>query len=418
MPTIDQCSRRQLLSALGTCTTGAFAGCVVSSETNESSETSAAKTTVPSGGNWPTVGYDRANTRYSPSGTPLMRPTKAWSTPIETPVRQPVLADGRVYMPDQNVLRVYDATTGDELWKFSKVTGHTQSITAPTVRDGIAYLGTGSESESVVALDAKTGDRLWTSADKQIGAVYGTPTLGENGNRLYVGTIRAGIFALDAKTGETRWQRDVFGPIKNTLAVRSPLIVATTSTGEVYAFKESGEALWRRQFSGGSGSSATPTLSDRWVFVGCNNNCIYCLDPVSGSVQWNTHIDRLYRGGFVTTDSSVYVVSGGHIVSISGRKGEIQWSIGLGTSVSCTPMIVDDTLYVGGPRIFALKSSGGYSIANIRFDSTHWKTNVGSHVGPGMAAGNGRLFAPVRMSDGTAELVVLEESIKDQKNIG
>lgn len=407
MPTIDQYSRRQLLSALGTGATGVFAGCVVSSGTNESSETNAAKTTQPATG-WPTAGYDRANTRYSPSGTPVMRPTRAWSTPIETPVRQPVLADGRVYMPDQSVLRVYDAATGEELWEFSKGTGDTHPVTTPTVRDGVAYLGTGSESESVVALDAKTGDRLWSRAGKQIGAVYGTPTVGENGNRLYVGTMQAQIFSLDAKTGATRWHKDVFGPLKNTLAVRSPLVIATTNAGEVYAFKENGEALWRRQFSGGSGSSSPPTLSDRWVFVGCNNNCIYCLDPVSGSVQWQTHVDRLYRGGFVTTESSVYAVSGGSVVSIDGGSGETQWSIGLGTSVSCTPMIVDDTLYVGGPQVFALKSSGGYSIANIRFDSTHWKTNIGSHVGPGMAAGNGRLFAPVRMDDETAELVALE----------
>jgi outer membrane protein assembly factor BamB len=417
MPTIDQCSRRRLLSALGTCATGALAGCVVSSETNESSKTDgSSKTNVSSevdanassATDWPTVGYDRANRRYSPSGTPLAHPTKAWSTPIETPVRQPVLADGRVYMPDQSVLRVYDAATGEELWQFSNVSA-SRLITAPTVRDGVAYLGTASESESVVALDAKTGDQLWTRGGKQIGAVYGTPTLGENGNQLYVGTTRARIYSLDAKTGETRWQNDVFGPIKNTLAVRSPLVVATTSAGEVYAFKENGEAIWRQRFPGGSGSSSPPTLSDRWIFVGCNNNCVYCLAPVSGSVQWKTHVDRLHRDGFVTTDSSVYAISGSNIVAIGNKNGEVQWSIGLGASVSCTPMIVNDTLFVGGPRISALKSSGGYSIANIRFDSTHWTRNVGSHVGPGMAAGNGRLFTPVRMNDASAELLALEE---------
>jgi outer membrane protein assembly factor BamB len=393
------------MAALGTCTAGVFAGCVVSSETDASGKTETTSET-----DWPTVGYDRANTRYTPSGTPLTTPTKAWSIPIETPIRQPILGNGRVYIPDQTVLRVHDATTGEELWTFSKEsdTPGTQSITAPTVRNGIAYLGTGSESESVVALDAKTGDRLWTR--ERIGTVYGTPTLGENGEKLYVGTIQAQIYALDAKTGETRWQQDVFGPIENTLAVRSPLIVATTSAGEVYVFEENGEAVWRRQFSGGSGSSSPPTISDRWIFVGCNNNCVYCLDPVSGDAQWKTHLDRLYRGGFVATDSSVYATSGSDIVALGGREGKIQWSIGLGRSISCTPMIIDDTLYVGGPRIFALNSSGGYNIPGFRFDSTRWSRNVGTHVGPGMAAGDGRLFAPVRMNDGTSKLLALEEN--------
>lgn len=402
MPTIDQCSRRQYLAALGTCAGGVLAGCVGSSETDRPPNTET---------NWPTVGHDRANTRYSPSGTTLTTPMETWSISIKTPVRQPVLANGRVYMPDQTVLRVHDAATGKELWTYSGLSDERgiQSVTAPTVRDGCVYLGTNRESESVVALDAKTGDRLWTYGEKQTGTVSGTPTLGENRDRLYIGTTQGEIYTLDANTGESQWHQDVFGSIENTLAVRSPLVVATTSAGEVYSFDVDGKELWRRQLSGGSGPSSPPTLSDRWIFVGSNDNCVYSLDPVSGSVRWRTHIDQLYHGGLVATNASVYATSSRGVIALGGRKGTIQWSIEPGEVVSCAPMVVDDTLYVGGSRIFALDPSGGFGIDGVRFRAKHWTANVGKHVGPGMATGNDRLFAPVRMNDGTAKLLALEE---------
>lgn len=404
MPTIDQRSRRRFLATFGTCVGGALAGCVGSS--NPSSNDSSASSNVQS--DWPTVGHDQANSRYSPTGTaPIEKPTITWRLPIETPVRQPVFANDRVYMADRTVLRVHDVATGDELWTYSSATSDGQMITAPTVRDGVVYLGITNGPQSVVALDEETGEQLWTFGGKEIGGVSGTPTLDTSGNRLYLGTRAAQIFALDAKTGESHWQQDVFGPVTNTLAVRSPFIIATTRSGEVYSFGEDGKGLWRTKLP--EGCDSPPALSNRWVFVGCNNEYVYGLHPVSGRIKWETYVDRLYQGGFVATTSTVYVTSSRGVVALGGRKGSTQWSTKLGDFVSCAPTIIDETLYVGGPRIFALASSGGVGISSVRFGTKRWTADVGRHVGPGMAVGNGRIFAPVQADDGTFELIALKQ---------
>lgn len=406
MPTIDR-SRRRLLATLGTCVGGVLAGCVGSSGSNPSSNDSGASS--KSQLEWPTVGHDRANTRYSETGTQLTeKPAIAWRFPIETPVRQPVFANGRVYMPDRTVLRVHDAATGDELWTYSvsNANSNTQSITEPTVRDGVVYLGVTNSSQSVVALDAKTGDQLWAFGGKRIGGVSGTPTLGQNGTKLYIGTRESRIRALDAASGESRWQQTVFSPVVNTLAVRSPLVVATTRSGEVYAFGEDGKGLWHTALP--EGSDSPPALSDRWVFVGCNNDYVYGLDPISGRTRWSTYVNRLYQGGFATTTSSVYATSGRGVVALGGRKGSTQWSITLGDFISCSPTIIDETLYIGGPRISALEVSGGFGVAGIRFGATRWTVDVGKHVGPGLAVGDGRLFAPAQVEDGF-ELLAFEQ---------
>lgn len=404
MPTIDR-SRRQLLATLGTCVWGVLAGCVGSSGSNPPSNGSGASSNPQL--DWPTVGHDQANTRYSKTGTALTeKPAVAWRSPIETPVRQPVFANGRVYMPDRGVLRVHNAATGDELWTYSAANSDAQSTTEPTVRDGVVYLGVTNSPKSVVALDAKTGDQLWTFGGKQIGGVSGTPTLDENGNKLYVGTRESQIYALDAANGESHWQQTVFSPVVNTLAVRSPLVVATTRSGEVYAFGEDGKGLWHTSLP--EGSDSPPVLSDRWIFVGSNNDYVYGLDPVSGRLRWDTYVDRLYQGGFATTTSTVFVTSGRGVVALGGRKGSMHWSITLGDYISCAPTIIDKTLYVGGPRISALKSSGGFGVASVRVGSTRWTADVGDHVGPGLAVGDGRLFAPVQVDD-AFELLALEQ---------
>lgn len=399
MPTIDQHSRRRVLTALGSCVGGVLAGCVGMSNPTPSNPDASTDTV----GEWPTVGRDPSNTRYASGETTITStPTVAWRLRIGSPVHQPVVADGQVYIPDGAVLRVHDAATGDERWTYTDA----KPLTAPTVRDGVVYVGVMRGTESVVALDATKGKPLWTFGGRQAGGVSGTPTLDEAGDRLYIGTNAERIYALDATSGDPHWQQEVFGPVTTTLSVRSPLVAVTTRSGEVYAFNESGAGLWRLRLP--QGSESPPVISDRTVFAGGTDNRIYSLDPVSGRLRWDTTVKTLYQGGFVVKNASVYAVSGRGITALGGKKGKIQWNLNLGAFPKCAPMLLDDTLYVGGTRLFAIKSSGGVGVEPLRFNSTRWSVDLGEHVGPGIAATTDRLFVPVALEDGTHELLALE----------
>lgn len=404
MAPTERFSRRQVLSALGSGVGGALAGCTSESE-SESPETDSDSEPIT---DWPTVGHDRSNTRYSPKGeAPVSAPDVTWEIPIETPVRQPVVADGRVYIPDRNTLRVHDAASGNRLWTYSADTGNSQSIAPPTVTDGVVYLGHSVGQESVVALDVEAGERKWTFGRNQSGSVTGTPTLGAENRSLYVGTSNERVYCLDAETGDERWHRDVFGPVVASLAVQPPLIVAVTGTGEVYAFEENGDALWRTSLA--EAIECPPTISGRLVVVANHDSHVYGLDAVTGEIEWSQYVDRLYQGGLVATGSSVYATSGRRVVALGKTYGKNQWSIKFDEFISCAPMVVDETLYVGGAGVTALKSDGGFGVADVRFGATRWTVDAGTHVGPGMAASDGRIFAPVQTSDGEAALVALEE---------
>lgn len=401
MPTIDQHSRRRVLATVGGCLGGALAGCVGAS--NPTGDPNASEET---GGGWPTVGHDPANTRHASFGTVSSEPTEAWRVSIGSPIDQPVVGDRQVYIPDSTALHAHNAVTGAHQWTYTNDTADTQLYTAPTVRDGVVYLGITNGSDSVIALDAASGEQLWAFEGQQAGAVSGTPTLNDTGDTLYVGTDTERVYALDPASGESRWQQTVFGPITTSLAVQSPLVVATTRPGEVYAFDESGSSLWRQQLK--EGNETPPVISDRTVFVAGTGDNVYSLDPVSGRRRWYTYVNSLYQEGFAVQNSSVYAVSGRTITVLGGDEGEIQLSIGLGELIRCAPILLDDTLYVGGRQLFALKQSGGVGIASFRVGATRWSIDLGRHVGPGIAASHERLFAPVRLEDGTHKLLALE----------
>lgn len=402
MSTVDQYSRRRVLAAVGSCVGGTLAGCVGASNPISGDREPPEDTQD----DWPTVGYDPANTRYSSSGTVRSTPRVAWRVQIGSPIDQPVVAGGRVYVPDSSALRAHGARTGDLQWTYRDDTADTQLYTAPTVHDGVVYVGLRGGSDSVIALDATSGDRLWSFGGQQAGDVSGTPTLNEAGDTLYIGTNTERIYALDAASGEPRWQQQVFGPITTSPAVRSPLVVAATRPGEVYAFDESGSSLWRRRLQ--EGIESPPVISARTVFVGTTGDNIYSLDPVTGRRRWNTYVNTLYQGGFAVRNSSVYAVVGRSITVLGGAKGKIRSSIGLGELIRCAPILLNDTLYVGGRRLFALDPSGGIGIASLRFGARRWSIDPGRHVGPGIAATTERLFAPVQLDDGSHKLLALE----------
>lgn len=380
-------SRRRLLTAVGTGWCAAVAGCVSGSESPKN------------GTDWPTVGQDGGNTRYAETGAVTRSPTTKWEQGIEIPFGQPTVADGTVYIPDQRGLRAYNAETGAKLWAET-TDNRTQSglFTPPTVRDGVVYTGIDNGHHSVMALNADTGKRLWTFGGKDVGAVTVAPTLNENGDSLYIGTASSQLHALDSETGERRWSKKLFGPVDHTLAVRTPLVVGATRAGEVYAYDESGKELWRKRLP--SGTVTPPILSGRWLFIGSKAETVYAMDPTNGEAGWDIEIGQLSKGGLAVSPNALFAVSGRAIVTVGRKEGEMRRSIGVDSEITSRPMILDETIYLGGERLTAINASGGISVLGLEFDTKRWTMDIDGRVGPGMAAGDGRLYVPIRSSEG------------------
>lgn len=129
--------------------------------------------------------------------------------------------------------------------------------TVPIVADGVVY--TQSGSGSVHAVDAETGEAIWTStatgfnigpfgaaiADGRVFAVYGS----------------SGVVALDAETGEELWVRE---------------IIATPTTGiDIQPVVYDGLVM-----------VSTVPVSIGGIYVGGDRGVLHALDAVTGEVVW------------------------------------------------------------------------------------------------------------------------------------
>lgn len=172
-------------------------------------------------------------------------------------------------------------------WAFS-MGGEKQrgQETQPLVHDGIMYV-TGSYSR-LFAIDVKTGEELWQyDARLPEGILPCCDVINRGaalyGDKIYFGTLDAKIVALDAKTGNTVWSkriadyRDGYSYTAAPLIVKGLVITGNSGgefgiVGEVQARDaETGELVWTRPVIeghmgtlNGEESTMTGTLNATW----------------------------------------------------------------------------------------------------------------------------------------------------------
>jgi alcohol dehydrogenase (cytochrome c) len=175
-------------------------------------------------GEWPLPGADLQNTRNVPGpikSSNVATLKKAWSVPIVatgtfgTYATTPVVVKGTVYTQDINS-NVYSINlkTGKRNW-FKKYNSPSVGPNGVSVVDGVVYGATG---DSAFALQASTGEQLWTKKlirnktegiDMAPGVNNGTvylSTVPGNAKGFYAGNGQAVLWALNAKTGATKWK--------------------------------------------------------------------------------------------------------------------------------------------------------------------------------------------------------------------
>ena len=175
---------------------------------------------APAGKNFPTVGGNLANQRYSS----LTRITKAnvshlggaWMVHLEdgqpagTMQATPVVIDGVIYIATGigNVFAV-DGATGAIKWKY-RSGGRPGSNRGVAVGDGRVYAG--QRDNTLVALDQKTGARLWRTELAAAGPGTTSAPATYHDGLVYIGIgggelgVRGQFGAYDAKTGKEVWK--------------------------------------------------------------------------------------------------------------------------------------------------------------------------------------------------------------------
>lgn len=180
------------------------------------------------GKDWPTHGFDYAETRFSPlsqiSADNVENLGLAWSYNLgsERGVEAtPLVVDGVMYVTASwSIVHALDAKTGKKLWTYDpEVPGEAGSRgCCDVVNRGVAVhygnVYVASYDGRLIAIDAKTGEKVWetnTLPDNDMSyTITGAPRV-VNGN-VIIGNggaefgVRGYITAYDAKTGAQKWR--------------------------------------------------------------------------------------------------------------------------------------------------------------------------------------------------------------------
>jgi len=119
---------------------------------------------------------------------------------------------------------------GEEVWRkdlgaYEK--GHGFGV-SPIVVDGKLIVANDQKSgNSIIALDAKTGDEIWKTGRAAGRATYSTPCVYPHDNGgidLIVSEWQQGVTALDLATGEEKWSTVTFDVNDKQRAIGSPIL--------------------------------------------------------------------------------------------------------------------------------------------------------------------------------------------------
>ena len=185
------------------------------------------------GASWNGWGKDSSNTRFQPAAQagitaeqlPRLKLKWAFGFPDATSAwAQPSVVGGRVFVGSHNgTVYSLDAKSGCIYWTFTAGGGVRNAMVIGPRAGGAYAVYFGDTSATAYALDAATGQKLWSRKvdDHPLARITGTPTLYRG--QLYVGvssyeeaagarpdygccTFRGSLSALDAKTGATVWK--------------------------------------------------------------------------------------------------------------------------------------------------------------------------------------------------------------------
>jgi serine/threonine protein kinase len=141
-----------------------------------------------------------------------------------------VIGDGAVYITDDNgMLYSLNAANGNSNWSYQA--GGSQ-ISTPVTAAGMVYVT--DDTGTLHAITATSGKRVWTHQTISSGEIG--PAV--SGGRLYASTGQA-LQALDAKTGNAVWSYTPpnFGSLVSTPAVANCLVFVGSTNDNLYAIR-------------------------------------------------------------------------------------------------------------------------------------------------------------------------------------
>ncbi|MGD6933766.1 MAG: PQQ-binding-like beta-propeller repeat protein [Candidatus Bathyarchaeia archaeon] len=267
------------------------------------------KKDIPFNGSWP-VAYKLDDTRMLVESTCLETATGKILWTSDDFCADTGNFNSNVYVPEEQMFYIKN-NSFVEAWDFSNLAvpptlaWTTYTPGAGRVGIGITYgdgkIFPGSFQDQQIAIDAKTGEILWTTYTKTAMIFFGSYA---DGKFVRGGSDDNTMYCFDADTGEILWTytADTSGYFCSGTAIGYGIVYSPNKDGYIYAISlADGKLVWRYKGPGTMLFPGMPTVADGKVYVTSGQNAKYgdesgssqfaCLDAFTGEAIWTLPIE-------------------------------------------------------------------------------------------------------------------------------
>lgn len=232
----------------------------------------------------------------------------------------------------------------------------------------------------LVAVDLDRGTIRWRL---DVATAF-TPATGEG---LVFTVSEQAIEARDAATGKTKWQTPLPGGAAAPLYWDTGWLLASTTAGDLAAFRASdGSLVWRRQLGAPLVAAPGPAL-DR-LFLPLADNRVVALLLASGETVWERTFSAPVTALLALEDQLVFGTTAKEVRSIDVARGRDRWTWTIGGDMAGSPAADDE-------RIYFASRDNIFRAVDRKSGNLRWKAGLSSRPAGGPLRLNDLLLMPL-----------------------
>lgn len=303
---------------------------------------------------WHTYMQNPVHNGLSLSPAPLTNEV-LWTAPVTGFIHEfpnPIIVDGIVYYPSDSgdlKLHALDAATGEEIWSYAMM----GSDDPPSYSAGCVFIA----SDSVYCIDALTGERIWAFVNAEEDFRAGSTPCVMEGRVACAGNkepaMESTVYCLSAGDGEVLWERPLQGRVMNCIAGWNGMFFVGTWHGPLHAIDAAtGEIVWSSEIVNDGFWDTSPCIVDGNLFIGGEDACLHRFDAMTGSLDWSVFLgDRseptpAVFGETVICGHTGFLSEPGCLAAVNMADGSIAWWIE--ARIHGSPAVADGVVFWGG----------------------------------------------------------------------
>lgn len=248
--------------------------------------------------------------------------------------------------------------------------------------DGAAYVPL--KGGTLVAVDLERGTVRWT-------ITLATSLTPATGDGLVFTAAEGVIQAFDRETGAERWRTPLPGGTATPLYWDTGWLVASTTAGDLAAFRATdGALIWRQAL--GSPLSAQPAPALDRLYLGLADGRLLSVSLATGDTLWSRQLAGRVTGLLALDDQLVFGTSTRDVTSVGLTNGRNRWTWKVGGDVAGLPSADERHIY------FAARDNVLRAV-DRRSGNLRWKASLGSRPSGGPIPVNEVIVVPFISSE-------------------